>query len=228
MVSPILPPASISQSISSAAQVISQVAESNPSRILNSGNDIVVSGNGNIYSSSMFPLDPDLDIQAAQMKAISELEAQFPVERLKMHTFEWNSKQNEWLPIFEEFWKPGGGSPTSIAQIWEEYTTGMGNPRSFSIEELTNHWGGRWKRNVQKIKTESSKRKRVVELIQTLSAQTNWTASTALKFLDERYPIPSSSPPFLKNPSAFIAYLQKKPSLQEIMLSASSYSISPN
>ena len=228
MVAPTLPPASTSQSISSPTQVISQVTELNPSCVLTSGNGIVVSGNGNIYSSSMFPLDPNLDVQAAQMKAISELEAQFPTERLKMHTFEWNSKHNEWLPIFEEFWKPGGGSPTSIAQIWEEYTIGMGNPRSFSIEELTNRWCGRWKRNIQKIKTEASKRKRVVELIQTLSAQTNWTASTALKFLDERYPIPSSSLPFLKNLSAFIAHLQKKHSLQEIIVSASSYPISSN
>ena len=65
-------------------------------------------------------------------------------------------KLDEWLPLYD-FWRPSPGVPPTVDQIWEEYTEGMGSPKSFSILELTANWGGRWKCNIQKIKTESSK-----------------------------------------------------------------------
>ena len=118
---------------------------------------IVVSGNGNIYPATMFPLSRlDPDVYVKQMTAISKLEGSFPTEQLKQHNFEWNIKLDEWLPLYD-FWRPSPGVPPTVNQIWEEYTEGMGSPKSFSILELTVNWGGRWKRNIQKIKTESSK-----------------------------------------------------------------------
>ena len=185
---------------------------------------IVVSGNGNVYPITMFPLSRlHPDVYVKQMTAISKLEGLFPTERLKQHNFEWNMKLDEWLPLYD-FWKPSPGVPPTVDQIWEEYTKGMGSPKSFSILELTANWGGRWKRNIQKIKTESSKRKKIVDLVQALSMQPSWDSTKALAFLQEKYPIPSSSSsqPFLKNISAFIAHLQMhKNALSDIVKSSS-------
>jgi len=184
---------------------------------------IVVSGNGNIYPITMFPLSQSHpDVQVKQMAQISKLESLFPTERLKQHNFEWNAKRDEWLPFYD-FWRPSPGVPPTVDQIWAEYMEGIGNPKSFSILELTANWGGRWKRNIQKIKTESSKRKKVIDLVQALLIQPEWDSTKALVFLREKYPIPSSSSshPFLKNISAFIAHLQThKNALSEIVKSS--------
>ena len=185
---------------------------------------IIVSANGNIYPMTTFPLSQSHpDVQVKQMLGISKLEGLFPMERLKQHNFEWNPKLDEWLPHYN-FWRPSPGVPPTVDQIWEEYTEGIGNPRSFSILELTANWGGRWKRNIQKIKTESSKRKKVVDLVQVLLIQPSWDSTKALAFLQEKYPVPSlsSSHPFLKNISAFIAHLQThKNALSDIIKSSS-------
>jgi len=173
---------------------------------------------------TMFPLSLHPDVQVKQMMEISKLEKLFPMQRLKQHNFEWNAKLDEWLPIYD-FWRPSPGVPPTIDKVWEEHTEGIGNPKSLSILELTANWSGRWKRNIQKIKTESSKRKKVIDLVQALSTQPGWDSTKALAFLQEKYPIPSSSPthPFLKNISAFIAHLQtNKNALSDIVKSSSS------
>jgi len=206
------------------SQVIASPSKSPPSPPTHHQSQIIVSASGNIYPITMFPLSqtPHPDVQVKQMNGILKLETLFPAERLKRHNFEWNVKLDEWLPFYE-FWKPSPGVPPTIDQIWEEHMEGIGSPRSFSILELTANWGGRWKRNIQKIKTESSKRKKVVDLVQALSIQPNWDSTKALGFLREKYPVPSSSSsqPFLKNISAFIAHLQThKNALSDIVKSS--------
>lgn len=104
---------------------------------------IIVSTNGNIYPTTMFPLSlSHPDVHVKQMLGLSKLESLFPAERLKRHNFEWNAKLDEWLPLYD-FWKPSAGVPPTVDQIWEEYTEGIDNPKSLSILELTANWGGR-------------------------------------------------------------------------------------
>jgi len=208
----------------SVSQAITSPSKSPLSPPTHYQSQIIVSTNGNIYPTTMFPLSlSHPDVHVKQMLGLSKLESLFPAERLKRHNFEWNAKLDEWLPLYD-FWKPSAGVPPTVDQIWEEYTEGIDNPKSLSILELTANWGGHWKRNIQKIKTESSKRKKIVDLVQALSNRPEWDAAKALKFLREKYPIPtsSSSQPFLKNISAFIAYLQtNKNALSDIVQSAS-------
>ena len=139
------------------------------------------------------------------MKAFTELETKFTAEQLKHLTFEW--KQDEWLPEFDDFWRPSAGVPPTLEQVLQEYTSGVG--LRLSIRELNTHWKGRWKRNIQKIKTESSKHTKIIELIEALSSKNNWSADIALTFLQETYPIPTKSTlyPFLQSNSKFISHL---------------------
>ena len=61
-------------------------SSSSPSSLHQS--QIVVSGNGNIYPITMFPLSqPHPNVYIKQMTAISKLEGLFPTERLKQHNF---------------------------------------------------------------------------------------------------------------------------------------------
>lgn len=88
-----------------------------------------------------------------------------------------------------------------------EHTHGMDG--QLSIRELNTVWEARWKRNEQRIKSEGSRRGKVINLIDTLARKPNWNPSLALRFLTERYPIPSKSAPHLKTTRAFIDGLQK-------------------
>ena len=140
------------------SQIIASPSESPPSPPTHHQSQIIVSTSGNIFPITMFPLSQTLhpDVQVKQMNGILKLEMLFPAEWLKQHNFKWNVKLDEWLPFYE-FWKPSPSVLPTIDQIWEEHMEGIGSPRSFSILELTANWGGRWKWNIQKIKTESSK-----------------------------------------------------------------------
>ncbi|KAJ3492579.1 hypothetical protein NLJ89_g11203 [Agrocybe chaxingu] len=154
---------------------------------LSSQLSVFASGGGNVYPARAFPMDLDnAETRAIQMKVLSDLEAKVDPAKLKNHMFEWCPKRDEWLPLFTDFWKPSkAGAPTPL-QIWKEHTEGMDG--FMSIEQLTEHWGARWKRNEARLRTESARRGRVVELIKKLSSQPNWNVEKA----------------------RFIEYLQKK------------------
>lgn len=150
----------------SVSQAIASPSKSPLSSPTHHQSQIIVSTNGNIYPTTMFPLSlSHLDVYVKQMLGLSKLKSLFPVECLKQHNFEWNVKLDKWLPLYD-FWKPSASIPPNVDQIWEEYTKGIDNPKSLSILELTATWGGHWKWN---IKTESSKQKKIVDLIQALS-----------------------------------------------------------
>ncbi|TEB29582.1 hypothetical protein FA13DRAFT_1711160 [Coprinellus micaceus] len=102
-----------------------------------------ISGNGNIYSQQTFLLSSQPDTRALQIRAISELERVFEPLKLCHNTFEWVCSKGrwEWLPVFDEFWKPNGGSAPSVAELWKEFKEGHGF--HFSIEELNVTWAAR-------------------------------------------------------------------------------------
>jgi hypothetical protein len=55
------------------------------------------------------------------------------------------------------------------------------------VEQLTNVWGAKWKRNTGKLKTESNRRMKIVTLVQELAARPGWNIKVAIRFLSERY-----------------------------------------
>lgn len=94
-----------------------------------------------------------------------------------------------------------------------------------SVHELMAGWDARWRRNNAGAKSEATRRKKVITLVDTLSEKPNWSNELALRFLKDRYPIPSPSVPHLKNTRAFIEYLQKRDgnALEDILASSNSY-----
>ena len=169
------------------------------------------------YSSTTFPLSPIHDIKQEQLTAIKVLEEKFTAERLRNHRFMWITRKsvdgvvNEWLPQFEKFWKPKGNRSVTIEEIWKEYQFGMDG--HLSISQLNLGWNARWKRDIQGIKTEYSRRMKIVNLIQGLAdpkAKLLRHANAALHFLIQTYPIPTSATSHLKTTRTFIEWLQKE------------------
>ena len=169
------------------------------------------------YSSTTFPLSLIHDIKQEQLTAIKVLEEKFTAERLRNHRFMWITRKsvdgvvNEWLPQFEKFWKPKGNRSVTIEEIWKEYQFGMDG--HLSISQLNLGWNARWKRDIQGIKTEYSRRMKIVNLIQGLTdpkAKLLRHADAALHFLIQTYPIPTSATSHLKTTRTFIEWLQKE------------------
>lgn len=72
----------------SVSQAITSPSESLLSLPTHYQSQIIVSTNGNIYPTTMFPLLlSHLDVHVKQMLGLSKLESLFPVERLKRHNF---------------------------------------------------------------------------------------------------------------------------------------------
>ncbi|RDB27704.1 hypothetical protein Hypma_003308 [Hypsizygus marmoreus] len=189
----------------------------------------IVSESGSVYPTTTFPLSANSFERSKQLTAIATLESHYTSAQLSKYQFEWirsstESQNDEWLPIYT-YWKPREKiASTSIEEIWNEWVYGMDG--HLPVMALTATWGARWRRNNAAAKTEASRRKKVVTLIETLAAWSNWNSALALRFLKEMYPIPTSSIPYLKTTRAFIEHLQKGNGqlLQEILAKAAVYS----
>ncbi|PPQ83383.1 hypothetical protein CVT24_006465, partial [Panaeolus cyanescens] len=163
------------------------------------------SGGGNIYSQTTFPIDAtNISIQSLQLKKILELEKKIEVAILRRHVFEW--VDGEWLPVFLDFWKPPKRSGNAVAptleDLWTEYKHGFDG--QMSLETLEQHWDKRWRRNEGRLRTEMSRRMKVISLIKIFQERFAWDAEFSIKFLKQEYPdITSTS-------RRMIEFLQKK------------------
>ena len=103
--------------------------------------------------------------------------AKFGYHRLMKHKWEW--VDGDYLPFYEFKCKP------TILQVWTEWAEGWDG--HLSVCELTEHWGASWRRNIGGKKTEFGRRKKVVDLIETLAKRTRWNLSRALRFIEDNY-----------------------------------------
>lgn len=176
---------------------------------------IFVSGSGGVYTSSVFPLSANLDVRQKQEVDIISLEGVFTYEKLTKHKFEWDDKTETWLPIFGSFWKPSKlNEKATVDDFWTENR--FGKDGKFSIKELDAKWGARWKRNKPALKTEGSRRMKVINIIERLSSNVNWNSTLAIRFLHEKYATQT------KSGRAFSDYLSAK-TAEDIMLASKSY-----
>ncbi|KAG6830199.1 hypothetical protein H0H92_001786 [Tricholoma furcatifolium] len=182
---------------------------------------------GHSYPFTTFPLSQNSYEKEKQLKFIAKLEAAYPVEKLAKHQFEWvrsNSEclEDEWLPVYSH-WRPKGKySQPSITEIWEEWHRGLDG--YLSIKQLNETWGARWRRNCSSAKTEASRRKKVIALIETIGGLPGWDTERAVEYLKSTYPIPTTSVAYLKTPRTFIDHIQKKDGefFREIVATAAS------
>lgn len=181
-------------------------------------------GDSQLLLHQHFGISSIEDERSRQVKSIEALEAKYGQECLFKHQFEWVAYSSglireEFLPIYT--YRTG----ISVRSIWEEWVNGLDG--QFSIQQLNDGWGSRWRRNVQGQKTEGSRRKHITDLITSLSQKPSWTTSLALRFLEDEYPIPG--PNFLASATAFSRYLQNKATresaLKSIMEKASNYTL---
>jgi hypothetical protein len=180
-----------------------------------------ISLSGNIYPPSTFEfLSDHPNLREIQQTSIQKLEDLFTYERIAKHVFEWETKNEDWLPRFECFWRPKGRDLT-VEDVWREDRFGIEG--KFSIQELTARWGARWKRNEPRLKTEAGRRKKIIQLVEELSGKVNWTTDLALRFLHEKYPIDSKSTvAHLRTARSFMEYLNKK-TKEDILEASNSY-----
>ena len=176
-----------------------------------------------VYSCNFKLSTQDFERQV-QIKAIRNLLQKYGRDRVQKHQFEWityssGSIADEWLPLYT--YKVG----VSIWDMWEEWANGLDG--HLSVCQLNDGWDARWRRNNSGQKTEAGRRKKFVELVEALAKKPNWNTALALRFLKEKYPIPSPQQPYLKSIRAFIEHLQNKATgktaFQAILLQSSSY-----
>lgn len=203
----------------------------------------VASGFGTTYSNQAFPVSySDPEIYARQIKALTDLEQKFGDAKLKAHVFEW--KDNEWMLVNMGLWKPPScstGQPI-LEMVWQDFKHGIDG--RFSLDEVEDHWKVRWRVGNSSIKSELSRRRKVINLIESLVAldKNLWNHEHVFQFLQEFYPFHSKPRPDVKdspqckfhktpcqkhfsNLRAFIGYLQEDDSknIDTIMTLAKSY-----
>lgn len=137
------------------------------------------------YSPSLQPpVPPALRPSAEHEDPVKELKwtkltAHFNESQLRQHAWEWVVKDKDWLPIYKY------QQVTTISDIWVEWAEGLHG--FLSVRNLTERWGARWRRNDAGQRTESSRRKKVIDLMTELSSKHLWNVSLALRFLQEQY-----------------------------------------
>lgn len=142
--------------------------------------------------------------KAAQWKVLTD---KFDETRMRRHDWEYNK---EYMPIYR--YQPA----PRICDIYTEWSTGLNG--YLPVRHLNEAWGARWRRGDRGQGTESSRRMRVVELIDKLVAKPGWDLALALRFLLERYEGKMTS-------RKFCDYIQKGGGAgsQEVLQSALSY-----
>jgi hypothetical protein len=109
----------------------------------------------------------------------ADLLARFDETQLRRHAWDWVAKDKDWLPIYK--YQP----VTDISDIWVEWAEGVDG--FLSVRDLTERWGARWRRNDAGQRTESSRRKKVIDLVTELSSKHLWNVNLTLRFLRDRY-----------------------------------------
>jgi hypothetical protein len=144
--------------------------------------------------------------ETADVIAWHALVQQFGEVRIRKHQWEWVTSSQTWLPHYRF------KTVQKISQIWNEYSDGLDG--CLSVRELNATWGPKWKRNIAGLKSEATRRKKLVDLIEKLAAKHRWDTKLALRFVRERYEAKYS-------PRAFCDYLHTN--LSDVLRVAESY-----
>ncbi|KAL0564883.1 transcription elongation factor spt5, partial [Marasmius crinis-equi] len=113
-------------------------------------------------------------------------EARFGKEKVACHDWDWVShrtRADEWIPRYTL--QP----PTSLSceNMWLEYFEGLNG--GISVKDLEEKWAARWRASKKGSGSERCRRGKLWELVKELQKRNGWTASMALEFLQDRYPI---------------------------------------
>lgn len=97
--------------------------------------------------------------------------------RFRKHAPKW--VDGDWLPHYQYL------SADAIWDYWLEWKEGVDG--FISVEELTTTWGAKWRRNMPPLKTENTRRMKVINLILELSNRPRWNVNLVRRFITEKY-----------------------------------------
>lgn len=157
---------------------------------------------------SILPSPTTTSHDSAQKTKWAELVAHFDEAHLRQHEWEWSSKDKDWLPIYKY------QAVVNISDIWTEWAEGIGG--FVSVRDLTERWGARWRRNNAGLRTEASRRRKVVDLVNELSSKHLWNVNLALRFLQDKY-----EPKYKAR--SFCDYLAKEENKKAVLQAAIGY-----
>lgn len=112
-----------------------------------------------------------------QLSKWNSLIVKYGEARVYKHSWEWT--HGDFLPFYVY------QSVDRVTDYWTEWTEGIEG--YLPTRELTEVWGAKWRRNNGGQRTECGRRKRVIDLMTTLSARPNWNINLAIRFLSEKY-----------------------------------------
>jgi hypothetical protein len=97
--------------------------------------------------------------------------------RFRKHSPEWLS--GDWVPHYKY------ATADAIWDYWVEWKEGLNG--FIGVEELTTTWGAKWRRNNAGLKSENTRRMRVINLILELSQKPHWNVNLVRRFVTEKY-----------------------------------------
>jgi Transcriptional activator of glycolytic enzymes len=162
-----------------------------------------------LLPSPLTPNQPATTLSRAETPDVTAWKVlihRFGEPRIRKHQWEWVTSSQSWLPHYRF------KAVQKITHIWTEYSDGLDG--CLSVRELNVTWGPKWKRNIAGLKSEATRRKKLVDLIEKLATKHRWDTKLALRFVRERYEAKYT-------PRAFCDYLHK--SLSDVLKAAESY-----
>ncbi|KAJ7720340.1 hypothetical protein B0H16DRAFT_1793545 [Mycena metata] len=130
--------------------------------------------------------------------------ARYGEERFRKHCPVW--KNGDWIPQYKY-----ATNAKAIWDYWVEWKEGMNG--FIAVEELTTVWGAKWRGNIGGLKSENTRRMKVVNLILELSKKSNWNTNLVRRFITEKYASHFAA-------RAFVEYL--KPANRAAVIAAAS------
>lgn len=101
----------------------------------------------------------------------------YGAECFRKHSPEWINR--DWLPLYKY------SSADAIWDYWVEWKAGVDG--LIAVEELTTTWGAKWRRNNAGLKSENTRRMKVINLISELSMKPRWNVNLVRRFITEKY-----------------------------------------
>lgn len=105
-----------------------------------------------------------------------EICSQFPRDQLLQHRWIFNQSLGRWCPRYT--WP----CPATLSELWAEYTCGVNG--YLPVRAMEKYWCTAWRSDN---KTEWSRRKKVVELLDTVAKRRSCTMERVFEFFEARY-----------------------------------------
>ncbi|CAK5262885.1 unnamed protein product [Mycena citricolor] len=129
-------------------------------------------------STSLFwPVTPMAPVPGTPEGKLAFYHQRYGKARFDKHAPQWID--GDWLPCYKY------SKAVTVWDYWTEWKDGLDG--YLPVEELTLQWGAKWRRNISALKTENTRRMRVVELVIKLIQRPHWDLKRTHRFISTQY-----------------------------------------